>query len=469
MSSLLFYCIALLIPFFFKTVRSKALQALETIEKFLWGNLSKEELNKFMILATLGTTIMITAWGLKTFKDGVFIELVGRDFLVTAKQVSVAIIVPLVLLYNFLVTRYKLETIFTLISVSYSALFIGSGILYAMVNVATRTIPALNIDSHWLGWITYVGAESLSSLVVAHYFAYIASTTTTESAKRGDGLIIVATQIGNYLGPTGVIHSVHFLGFTYLFQVIGLLILCIPLIVGAYTTFIPLKLRTSDDALPHAHKPAQHHGGLLDGIKLLFTHKYLIGLASLTTIYELIASMLDLQFKILASAQYTGVAYVTYYGSYVQTIALLGVIFGLFGTSFFLRALGIKTCLILYPFALGAILSYVWTNPTLQVFFAAMVIIKTLGYTLNRPIQEIMFIPTTTSVKTQVKSVIDSICKRSAKAFAGFILRCFPKDPAQMLESSTYASLGIIGIGLGVAASIGKQYETLIKDKTIIG
>ena len=73
MSSLLFYCIALLIPFFFKTVRSKALQALETIEKFLWGNLSKEELNKFMILATLGTTIMITAWGLKTFKDGVLI------------------------------------------------------------------------------------------------------------------------------------------------------------------------------------------------------------------------------------------------------------------------------------------------------------------------------------------------------------------------------------------------------------
>ncbi len=473
MPPLLFYCaalfLALLAPFFSLTLRSKIRTLGLHIEKFLWGNLSPEELVKFLILAALGTTIMISSWGLKTFKDGVFIDLVGRDSIGTAKQISVGIIIPLVLLYNFLVTRYKLETIFTLISGTYSALFIGVGILYSMVDGATHTIPALDIASHWLGWITYIGSESFSSLIVAHYFGYIASTTTTESAKRGYGLIIVATQIGNYLGPTGVKHSIHLLGFTKLFQAMGLLALCVPLIVKAYTRYVPARLRTSDNALKGAHNPTATPSGLLDGIRLLLKHNYLIGLASLTTIYEVVASMLDLQFKVLASNQYSGVAYVEYYASYVQTIALLGIVFGLIGTSYFLRVLGIRTCLVLYPLMLGGILAYVWSCPTLHIFFAAMVIMKTLGYTLSRPIQEIMFIPTTTAVKTQVKSVVDSICKRGAKAIAGHLLSWFPTNPVDLLTSSTYTSLGFIGLGVAVAASIGKQYESLIKDKTIIG
>lgn len=469
MPPLLFYCVALLLPLFSSTVREKIRHLLRPLGAILWGNLSAEELTKFLILALLGTVIMATAWGLKTFKDAVFLDLVGREFLTTAKQISVAIIIPLVLLYNYLATHYKLETIFTIISCTYSAFFILAGILYAMIDGVSHTLPALNIASHWLGWITYVGAESFTSLIAAHYFSYIASTTTTESAKRGYGLIIVATQIGNYLGPTGVIHSVEYLGFARLFQGLGGIIFCIPAIVTAYTTYVPAALRKSDDTQEGVHKPRATHRGLLDGLNLLVKHNYLLGLASLTTIYEITASMLDLQFKILASSQYQGVAYVAYYGSYVQAIAILGVIFGLFGTSFFLRTLGIRACLILYPLTLGGVLTYVWANPTLQIFFAAMVIIKTLGYTLNRPIQEIMFIPTTTSVKTQVKSVIDSICKRGGKALAGFILGLFPKDPVLLLSSSTYASLGVIGLGLGVAASIGKQYENLINNKTIIG
>jgi len=464
-------CLALLLllgliiffsPYLQERLRTVALK----IEHTLWGNLTKPELKKFLILSALGMVLMISTWGLKTLKDSLFIQFVGVEELGTAKLVSVATLLPLIFLYNFLASHVSLERVFVIICTVYAAIFLGIGWGCLLTPSGTNNFLFFGAPSYLIGWLAYLGTESFSSLITNHYYTYIASTTTTESAKRGFGLIIVATQIGNLLGPTSVMKSIDALGFGKLLQFFAILIFTLPLLVKVYTRFVPLSLRVSDDAQVAAPKTAQP---IFSGLTLLAQNPYLMGLSLITIFQEFIGTMLDLQFKIMMSKEYAGIAYVQYFGSYAQANAILGIIFGFFGTSILLRKLGIRTCLFLYPFMIGSVVAYIWWHPALNLFFIGMVCIKTLGYTLNRPIQEIMFIPTTRSVKTQVKSIVDGLGKRGGKAAAGLILRALGFVQIELLSASIYTSLLTIAIWLGIAASTGKKYEHLINNKEIIG
>lgn len=460
-------CIALFSFLAHRYARTHVRSLFLHIEHILWGNLSRPELRKFLILAAMGVVTMTTTWGLKTLKDSFFIEFVGPNMLWHAKLVSVVALVPLIFLYNFLTTKFTLEKIFSIICTAYALLFLTIGSFCLLADPATKTIKFLEISSYWIGWLAYLGTESFSTLIATHYYTYIASTTTTESAKRGFGLIIVATQIGNYLGPTGVIHSIKTLGFAHLLHVFSCMILFIPLFMKIYTTLIPVSLRVSDDA-SRSTAPVKIHG-IFEGIRLLANNPYLLGLAFITIFHEAIGTMLDLQFKILISNEFSGIAYAQYYGSYAQANALLGIFFGFFGTSFLLRKLGIKTCLVLYPLLIGSVVAYIWAAPELSIFFIGMVCIKTLGYTLNRPLQEIMFIPTTRPVKTQVKSIVDGLGKRGGKAVGASVLGALGYLQLELFTSSIYTALLTIAIWLGIAASTGKKYEELINNKQIIG
>ena len=449
-------------PFLQEHLRSVALK----VEHTLWGNLSKPELKKFLILALMGMVIMIATWGLKTLKDSLFIQFVGAEELSTAKFVSVGTLIPLIFFYNYLTTRFSLERIFAVVSTVYAVIFFGIGWACLFANPGTKELLVCGLSSYWIGWLAYLGTESFSSLITNHYYTYIASTTTTESAKRGFGLIIVATQLGNLLGPTSVMKSIDVLGFGRLLQLFAVLIFALPLFVKIYTSAIPATLRSSDDSQVSTQKTTP---SMFDGLSLLARNPYLMGLSFITVFHEFIGTMLDLQFKIMISKQYTGIAYAQYFGSYAQANAILGIVFGFFGTSFVLRRFGIRLCLFLYPLMIGSIVGYIWFHPELSLFFAGMVCIKTLGYTLNRPIQEIMFIPTSRSVKTQVKSIIDGLGKRGGKAFAASVLRLLTHFPGELFTSSIYASLATVAVWLGIAVTTGKKYEQLINNKEIIG
>ena len=81
---------------------------LSAIKSFFSGGSaqSPEESKKFSILAVLfGITIGVY-WLLRPLKDGVFLTMVGIDYQPMVKMLSVAVIVPLVMIYSKLVDRF---------------------------------------------------------------------------------------------------------------------------------------------------------------------------------------------------------------------------------------------------------------------------------------------------------------------------------------------------------------------------
>jgi AAA family ATP:ADP antiporter len=86
------------------------------------------------------------------------------------------------------------------------------------------------------------------------------------------------------------------------------------------------------------------------------------------------------------------------------------------GTSFIMQKWGLTFCIVSFPITVGLVVIFVYFNPSKEVFFAAMIVIKCFTYALNNPAKEIMYIPTSQDIKFKTKGWIDIFGSRSMKA-----------------------------------------------------
>ena len=97
---------------------------LEKIRKAIWGDLSGEEFKRFSMLALTLLFIIGTYWLMRPIKDGLFVSLVGKNYLPWAKILSFAFILPLVLFYAKLVDLVEKHKLFYILCSAYSVLFL---------------------------------------------------------------------------------------------------------------------------------------------------------------------------------------------------------------------------------------------------------------------------------------------------------------------------------------------------------
>jgi AAA family ATP:ADP antiporter len=149
------------------------------------------------------------------------------------------------------------------------------------------------------------------------------------------------------------------------------------------------------------------------------------------------------------------------FGLYVQIIACA---FGLFGTSFFQRRFGIKASLIAYPLSLGVVVVAYIINPTLTTIFYVMLISKALGYALNQPAKEALYIPTSRSIKYKSKAWMDMFGMRFAKA-TGSTLNAVV-GPVILVAGSF--ALGLIVLWVFIASIIGRTFNNAVANNELI-
>ena len=428
----------------------------------LYGEFSSDEIVKFGLLATTLFTIIGSYWTLRSMKDAFFANLVGMKYVPWAKIGTLIVIVPIVLLVNKLVDEVEREKLFWIFCGAYAFFFAGIGYLYNNgTPLITSSLPML--PGNALGWLSFITIETFGGVIVALFWSYANSTTNTALSKRGYPLIYIAAQMGNFAGPT-IVTNATTLGFSNIFFIAAAAVITVPMLIGAYRTVVPQALRESDGSTETKKKT-----GALEGLRLIGRYEYLMGLAFISTVYEVIGTILDMQFKLLASQQYTAEALAAYLGRYGQVTAAVGFAFAVLGTSFVIRNLGVRLSLLLYPSLLGLVVVLVRMTPQLSILFAGMVAVKMLSYTLNNPLKELMYIPTTKDVKFKVKSVIDGFGGKLSKGIGSGINSAFAGQFHALMTWGSLISLGIVGFWFVIAIFVGRTYDKLIKSKEIIG
>lgn len=450
---------------------------LRRIATSLWGNFkSRDEIKKFILLALIFGVIIGTYWGFRTMKDSIFNAMVGIDFQPWAKILSLCVVVPLVIIYSKLIDKFPRHRVFYMLT-----LFYGVGALVFMLIFLHPTIGLSNTikdPSRLVAWLWYVFVESFGSLIVALFWAFSTDINLPDAARRGFPIIALFGQLGNILGP-------YFLkaqrwGFANSGPVVGIcggLIFLMGILMWVFMHVVPqselvgFKEEETDEKKEKA--------GFLDGLKLLITQGYLLGIFWVILVFEAVSTIVDFQFKTLLFAKYTteaaSQAALSNYATWTGIIAALCILLGINSIQ---RILGIRASLILLPVLVASAVVVMKVYPSVYALaFVIMVLLKAVNYALNQPTLKQLYIPTTKDSKYKAQAWIEMFGGRGSKAIGSgintlrkvFISKYgIATGINSFLMVSSIASLGLIAVWVFVALYLARIYNSAIKEDRVV-
>jgi AAA family ATP:ADP antiporter len=319
-----------------------------------------------------------------------------------------------------------------------------------------------------LGWAWYLYVESFGSLMVALFWSFVSDSTTPESAKRGYSAIAIGGQMGGLTGPLLAQQIIGSYGTgAALILAVGALCLLVGF-VFIYVSFIREKDRSAfgKNRSPLEGKPK---AGFMEGFRLLISRPYLFGIFSIIALYEILITILDFHFKVLASNEHLGENLVQFLFKYAISVNVVALAALLFGAGAIGRKLGVgRTLLILPAFVLAAFFT-LKSYPVLWVAFAIMVACKGVNYSLIQPTKEQLYLPTTKESRYKAKAWIDMFGGRLSKGTGSYI-NSFRGilGPETFMVITVTASVGLVGLWVFAALFVGKIHAKAIKEDRLV-
>jgi ATP/ADP translocase len=169
-------------------------------------------------------------------------------------------------------------------------------------------------------------------------------------------------------------------------------------------------------------KPKNKETDFSLGLKTLFNSRYLIPLAVLACIVQIVTGLIDYKFNGLLQENYTNIDARTEIlgnlGALINTVSIaiqlcMGPI---------LRVFGIGNTFKSIPLLLSAAICLFIMQPQFMIFLVLKIANKSFDYSLFRGVKEILYIPLSREEKTQGKGIIDIFMYRVARGFSSLIL-----------------------------------------------
>jgi ATP:ADP antiporter, AAA family len=434
-----------------------------------FGNFSRQELKKFFLLGFIFFFTIGVYWLIRVTKDGVFMNVVGGDYLPIAKWLSLVVVVPLVIIYGKLTDIFPRHRVFYALCAIYGVL----GLLFAyFIQHPTIGMPNVEVDPwRMLGWSYYVYVESFGSIMVALFWSFVADITSPESAKRGYPVISLGGQLGGIFGPLFVSTQAEKLGTGIVIAMGAGAIFVLAAMVWYFMKVTPSDQLVGFHGTNEAavEKKEKAKVGFSEGLSLVLSQKYLLGIFAIISLYEVVVTIFDFQFKVLASQVYSGdqlTAYLGGYGVWVNSVAALCILLGVNNIA---RFMGLTAALTLLPVIIGGAVILLNLKLSLAVAFYIMVLSKALNYALNQPSKEQLYIPTTKEAKYKAKAWIEMFGSRSSKAFGSAINLMKQILGSHMFVTfSTLVSLGLCGAWFFIALYLGRTHKNAVDNKKVV-
>ncbi|HLB94396.1 MAG TPA: Npt1/Npt2 family nucleotide transporter [Candidatus Babeliales bacterium] len=469
------------------------ISSLQTICKPIFGQFDREEFKKFLRMGLTFTFVIGSYWTLRVLKGSIFHSLVNNDNLPWAKTVSLILLVPIVIGYTKLLDKYARDRVFYLLSAGYALATVTFALLMLspIGQAAPEIIAARTGLAFWgtqiLGYAWYVFVESYGSLLVALFWAIASDTTMPDSAKKGFSLVVAIGQLGGIVGPSLIASLPHEMGKRYAHSFletdalsIGLTALTILgsiLCLRGFFSNTPKELLVSFHGKNEKEEEKEQEPGFLEGLKLLVRHKYLLCIFAVLSFFEIIVTIFDFHFQILAKQHYTGVALSSYLGSYGSYVNIVALVCLLLGVSNITRILGVGIALVMMPIIYaGAIWGFI-SFESLNFLFWLMVSSKAINYALNGPAVKQLYLPTTHDVRFKSQAWIETFGSRGSKE-AGSIFNMTLKPlqskfgviagRAYHVMASAYLGAALIVCWIFVALYLGRTFKKATDEKRVI-
>ena len=451
----------------------KRLQALFTT---LYGDIALDELPRIMWLSALLCCIIGGFWLLDSLKDTVLATTVGLEHQPKAKAISVLVTLVVVAAYNNAINRVRKPVLFYLFGAFYGCVFvvIGGALAHRRIGMENTT-PDPN---RLIGWLSYFAIESYGSLMVALFWAFTNATMDPATAESAYGLVVAFAQLGAIFGST-LATQAKTLHISFLYVVGGCTCWAVCGMVYGYESLFDV-----DDAAPAAPPPPGRKRKrepwcalFFDGFSLIARHSYVLLLLGISTLYEVVLTVLDFEMKIIGRARYGADArgaeeFARLMGQFGVVVNTTSFLFSLLGFSYVVRRLGLPATLLVFPLLCVVATLVAYAAPSLTSLFAMTALLKALTYSLNEPALEMLYLPTSTDIKFKAKAWIDVVGARSAKAAGSLINNAVQNSDYLRGSLPQYGNVPTFVVSLVllfVAVRMGMAFEQLLDSGDVVG
>lgn len=443
---------------------------LQKFKTFLFGDFNnREEFRKFGYLAAIFFMVIGVYWALRPMKDSLFFAIVGKDWYWLAKIVSMLIISPLVVLYSKLIDKYERHTLFYALMGVYAA--ISLFFMWAFMHPSIGLANTVTGGDRIIGWAWYAFVESFGSIIVALFWAFTTDTTSPDAARRYFPMVILFGQFGNMIGPK--VLNAKFLGFANSGPVVGLCAIAMVFTGLLFWHFMKVTPKAQLKGYQGAgsHSGEEKEPGFFEGLKLLVTQKYLLGMFFIISMYEVLITIYDNHFKMTVAELYPieaeMAALLSTYGSMVGVVGAACVILRINSVQ---KYLGITFSMLMLPALVALATLALYTYPAaIKVAMWIMILSKALNYSLNQPVFKQLYIPTSPDTKYKAQAWLEMFGSRGSKAIAASISSYRPLLGVNLFISYVaFGAIGGIAAWMFVAVYVARTYSSAIKENRIV-
>lgn len=452
----------------------------------MFGVFERNELKKFIRLGVLFSLIIGAYWALGMLKQAIFCNLVGAAWVPYARVVSMFGMIVLLMFYTKLLDQYSREQLFYYLSGFYA---IGVS-LFSIVLLHPRLLQTAEHVACASSGITFCGEQIFAYgfaffcdsyvLLIALFWAIVTDITLPDSAKKGFSLVVAIGQLGGIILPIAITHvPVRFNLSTNFSSVLlcALPIVCSIFVLKNFFRKTPTDLLISFRGVNEKELTAKTSPGFFEGLRLVGGHFYLIGIFCVIVFPDILATIFDMHFNLVAEQHYPGVALAEYFGKYGSAVNGMTLLFLLLGINNITRKLGVGVALILMPviFA-GALFGFVALH-SLNFLFGLMVSIKAINYALSVPAIKQLYIPTSHDTRFKAQAWIEAFGPNTSKLSGSFFNMALRPLQVTLGEAagrmrhvllSSYFGFILVIVWVCIAYGLGRMHKKAIEQNKVV-
>ena len=417
------------------------------------------------ILALQAFTLMVAYYLIRPVREALILTEGTAELRSYAVGVQALLLILILPLYGQLVRRSASNRVFQFVMA-----------FFALNLVAFSLIGHAGIR---FSFVFFVWASIFAVMAVSQFWAFATDLLDVKSGTRLFGVIATGVSAGAWVGANLASAGIKSIG-PYGLMLAAAGVLCISIYLSerarrvvraAIACRAPESGSSSGDSIGAAQR-------WLGGLAVIARSRYLIGIAALVVLINWITSTGDY----VLSNWLTGLAreqspedpgaYIgAFMGGYYSTITLVGFLIQLLLVSRIINGAGLSRALLVTPVVILGGFCLIGFLPVFALLQSALVVQRSLDYSLLNTTRSALLLPTTRDEKYQAKTAIDTLFYRAGDLLSTlgvFIgLQIFDDPRTQfvwlvvILSATMTAVAWLIGreythrFGEGTAASMG--------------
>jgi AAA family ATP:ADP antiporter len=263
-------------------------------------------------------------------------------------------------------------------------------------------------------WSFYLFGDLFSTVMVAGFFAFLADSVDAAQARRLYGPIGVGGVAGGVFGSLVVrswIGALPVQAWMWVLLALGLGILLTASAAGR------LARRLRD--LPAAPAPDPSGTGrasaVTEGARLVLRSRYLLAIAAIVGLYEVISALIDFQFTETVARCLDGPAIGRHFSTVYLVTNTAALVIQILVTGAVLRRFGVGVALLALPLVVLAGSAGFLAVPALLAASFLSIGDNALNYSIHQSAREALWVPTAPEEKYRAKACVDMVVQRGAK------------------------------------------------------